>query len=139
MHGYSLQKVWVSEVGHTFALPLGLVGMLGTRRDLLAGRPAPWHLSHALHGLTHISVGVGLQTFAGRRRWLSNIRSPNYQKRSKAERQAVNTVCQVSRSRSSLFWNTLPAPASYIGSQRLRPSVAHCMAHPDQQHPLCIP
>ncbi|GAB4817305.1 hypothetical protein N2152v2_004351 [Parachlorella kessleri] len=37
-----------------------------------------------------------VETLAGRRRWLHNIRSTNFQKRSKAERQAINTVCQAS-------------------------------------------
>ena len=34
-------------------------------------------------------------TSAGRRRWLTAIRAANGRKRSQAERQACNTVCQV--------------------------------------------
>lgn len=36
-----------------------------------------------------------VETLFGRRRWLPNINARNWGRRAAAERQAVNTVCQV--------------------------------------------
>lgn len=59
----------------------------------------------ALPGLARWAAGVVekcaqegyVETIAGRRRYLPDIRSRDRGKRSRAERQAVNTVCQVMR------------------------------------------